>query len=123
MILDTRPSRFSACNIESWEGPGDEASRKSMMICTSNLSIHSVPRINVSICDLAVYSLKHDTQFQGVLLVFKNTGFSVIGTFSVRFRCGEEKMEVCMISLKGYAYSTKDCRLAVSDYLSSMNEG
>ena len=26
MILDTRPSRFSACNIESWEWPGNEAS-------------------------------------------------------------------------------------------------
>ena len=23
---DTRPSRFSVCNIESWEGPGDKAS-------------------------------------------------------------------------------------------------
>ncbi len=25
---DTRPSRFSACNTESWEGPGDEAIRR-----------------------------------------------------------------------------------------------
>ena len=25
VISDTRPSRFSACNIENWEGPGDEA--------------------------------------------------------------------------------------------------
>ena len=54
MIYDTRPSRFSACNIESWEWPGDKAT------CTPHALKTFGTHINVVI-DSAFYSWKSVT--------------------------------------------------------------